>query len=108
VDGFQLNPFWLLNLYIRALMKGNPFAVAIAIAGAVALGMGPFSDGIQNRDPVAITLMVLVVSLIAILIVVGAVVGAVDRKLNPPKPKPSSKPSPRGMAPAGRTGGARR
>jgi len=104
VDGFQLNPFWLLNLYIRALMKGNPFAVAIAIAGAVALGMGPFSDGIRRRDPVAITLMVLVVSLIAILIVVGAV----DRKLNPPKPKPSSKPSPGGMAPAGRTGGARR
>lgn len=87
-----LNPFWLLRWYIRALLKGNPFAVAIAVVAAIALGTGPFAEGIKKRDPAAMAMMVGVGVMLAILVVVGIV----DRKLNGQKKKP-----------AGRTGGAR-
>ena len=76
-----INPLWLLQWYIRALLKGNPFAVAIAVAGAVALGMGPFAEGIKRRDPVAIGLLIGVVAMFAIVVVVAIV----DRKMNAPK-----------------------
>jgi hypothetical protein len=89
----------LLRLYLDALVKGNPFAVALTVVGAVALSVGPFYEGVSRRDPVAIAMMAGVGVMFAIVLAVAVI----DRKLNPKKPRPTAPKS----RPASRAAGRR-
>ncbi|QEH35740.1 hypothetical protein OJF2_42970 [Aquisphaera giovannonii] len=71
----------LLRLYINALLRGNPFVVAITAIVAVAVSVGPFYEGLSRREPGAMFLAGLVLVGIIILLAVAIV----DRKLNAPK-----------------------
>jgi hypothetical protein len=81
----------LLRLYIDALLRGNPFVVGLTMIGVAAVSVGPFYQGVTQRDPVAIGLMCLVAVLATILIAVALL----DRKLNAkPKARPVAKGRP--------------
>jgi hypothetical protein len=73
----------LIDWYLTALMNGNPFAVAVAILAAVALGTGPFYEGLKSGDTVAIVLA----SLVGVGVLFVLVIAVVDRKLNGQKKK---------------------
>lgn len=74
----------LVDWYLTALMNGNPFAIALAVLAAVALGTGPFYDGLKHGDTVAIVLA----SVVGVGVLLVLVVAVVDRKMNGPKKKP--------------------
>lgn len=63
---------WLLRIYVDALVKGNPIAVFFTAVMAVAISVGPFYSGLQERDPVAITMVCVFGG--AILLALGIVV----------------------------------
>jgi hypothetical protein len=63
---------WLLRIYIDALVKGNPIAVLFTAVMAVAISVGPFYNGLRERDPVAITMVCVFGG--AILLALGIVV----------------------------------
>lgn len=69
----------LIRLYVNALLKGNPFVVIPTMVVAGVLGVAFLSEGLAQRDPVAIGVMAVIVLMFLTLIVVGVV----DRKLNP-------------------------
>ena len=71
----------LFRLYINALLNGNPFVVALTVVVAAAVSVGPFYEGVSNRDPVAIAMMALVGLMFAIVIAVAII----DRKINQKK-----------------------
>lgn len=79
---------FLFRWWIKALLDGNKFVVAVTGLGAVALALGPFSQALASRDPAAIG----IVAFVAVGAVVLVVLAIVDRRLNPPARKPKSKP----------------
>ncbi len=77
----------LLRLYVNALLRGNPFVVIPTMLVAAAIGVPFLYDGLSQRDPVAVGVVVV----ITLMFLVLRAVGVVDRKLNPetkPKPRP--------------------
>lgn len=80
---------FLFRVYLNALLNGNPIALIPTLVVVVAVSVGPFYEGLSQRDPGAIALA----SLIGLLFTVLLVVAIVDRKLNPKKtPNAPSKP----------------
>jgi predicted PurR-regulated permease PerM len=73
----------LLRLYFDALMKANPFVVAITIVGVVAVSVGPFYEGLSRRDPAAIAIVAPIFLGILILLTVAII----DRRNNAPRGK---------------------
>ncbi len=39
----------MLRIYVNALLKGNPFAIAVTLVGMVLLSVGPFYEGLSKR-----------------------------------------------------------
>ena len=74
---------FLFRLYINALLKGNPFGVAVTAIGVLALSVGPFYRGVSSGDPAAIGLAVLV--FVGVLVVPA--VAIIDRRNNAPRGK---------------------
>ena len=70
----------LFRLYLNALFKGNPLAVVPTALAAGVVGFAGLSEGVAQRDPVAIGVLAVVGLMFAALLVIGVI----DRKLNPP------------------------
>jgi len=75
-----LNVGILFRLYLNALFKGNPLAVIPTAIAAGVVGFAGLSEGVAQRDPVAIG----VLAVVGLMFLTLLVIGVVDRKLNPP------------------------
>ena len=71
----------LLDLYVRSLLNGNPFAMIFTIIWVVGVSAGPLYQGLSKGDPAAIGLM----SLVGVLCLIFLVIGIVDKKVNTKK-----------------------
>jgi ABC-type Mn2+/Zn2+ transport system permease subunit len=78
----------LFRIYVDQLLKGNPFVVAVTLALAIGLSVGPFYEGLKSGDPAAIGLVVLILLGITLVLVVAII----DRRNDPERKRKKKRP----------------